>query len=270
MEILTYISIFILGLILGSFINVLVLRLKKAESFVKGRSKCPKCHKKLGFWDLIPVLSFIFLKAKCRYCGKKISWQYPLVEITSALLLVGVWSQIDFIKNSLSFLNNYDSYLIFLLFGYLVLSLLAIFVYDLKYYLIPDKILTPVLLLSLFIFLVTYFLNFNFNLFNYGFGMIVFSGFFAVQYFISKGKWVGGGDIKLGLLLGLWLGFHLTLMALFISYISGAVISIILIVLKLKTRKDIIPFGPFLIAGSLIAFIYGQDLINWYLNLLLY
>lgn len=264
-----YFTIFILGLILGSFLNVVIYRLKNGGTIVSGRSKCPKCKKKLSFLDLIPVFSFIFLKGKCKYCKKKISWQYPLVELASAFLAVFVFVNLGIVKNNFEVFSSFNEYFLFGILIYLFLSLLVIFVYDLLHYLIPDVVLLPALLFSVFIFLGTYFTGVNFSLIQHVLGMIIFSGFFAIQYFISKGRWVGGGDIKLGLFLGLILGWQLTLVSLFLAYVVGALVALVLMATKKKTRKDILPFGPFLIAASFISFFYGQAILDWYLRILL-
>ncbi|MEM4260110.1 MAG: prepilin peptidase [Candidatus Woesearchaeota archaeon] len=259
----------ILGLIIGSFLNVVIFRINKEENFIVGRSHCMYCKKKLKALDLIPVLSFLFLKGKCRYCKKKISLQYPLVEIFTALVFVFSYLNINLVKNNLLFLSKFNSIIVYIFIAFISMLLLIIFVYDLKHYIIPDEIVAIGFLSSFFIIFYSYFFVFKFGILDNALGMIVFSGFFAIQYFVSKGCWVGGGDIKLGLFLGLILGLKLTILSLMIAYISGAIISLILIVLKLKTRKDIIPFGPFLIAASFLSFFYGNQIINWYLNMAL-
>lgn len=259
----------ILGLILGSFLNVVIFRINKEESFIVGRSHCMHCKKKLKVLDLVPVFSFLFLRGRCRYCKKKISIQYPLVEISTAFILVFSYLNINLIKDNLLAFSKINSIIVYIFIAFVSMLLLVIFVYDLKHYIIPDEIVILGFLSSVSLMFYSYFFIFKFGILDNALGMIVFSGFFAVQYFISKGSWVGGGDIKLGLFLGLVLGLKLTILSLMIAYISGAVISLILIALKLKTRKDIIPFGPFLIAASFLSFFYGNQIISWYLNIAL-
>lgn len=266
-----YISFFVffLGLIFGSFINVVIYRLKHGGTVISGRSKCPKCKKTLGFFDLIPILSFVFLGGKCRYCNRKISYQYPIVELSSGIILLLIYLKLDYIKTQFDVFSQANDIILFIFLGFFFLSLLAIFVYDLFYYIIPDSVILPLVLVSVLYYGLSYVLGIDFSLSDHVLGMFLYSGFFAAQYFLSKGKWVGGGDIKLGLALGLILGWQLTLVSLMIAYIAGSVISIILIGLGKKTRKDIIPFGPFLIASAFISLFWGNLFIDWYLGVVL-
>jgi prepilin signal peptidase PulO-like enzyme (type II secretory pathway) len=219
--------------------------------------------------DLIPIFSFIFLKGKCRYCGKKISIQYPLVELASSILLVFIYLNLNLIGENILAFYPFNPILLYVLMVFLTMILLAIFVYDLKYYIIPDGLVVSGFFIAVIFIFYSYFIIDKFSLIDNALGMITFAGFFAIQYFISKGKWVGWGDVNLGLLLGVILGLKLTVLSLMLAYISGAIISLILIALKIKSRKDIIPFGPFLIAASFLSFFYGNEVINWYLNIAL-
>lgn len=242
--------IFIFGLAIGSFLNVVILRIGKKKSFFKGRSLCSHCLKTLAWFDNIPLLSFVSLAGRCRYCRKRISWQYPLVELASALIFVWLYQRFG---------------LTFQFFAYAILScfLLVIFIYDLKHYLILDRVVLPAMVIAFF---ANLYLGFGF--WNLALGAVLGSGFFALQFFVSKGKWVGGGDIRLGALMGLMLGWKFLLVALFIAYFIGAVFGIILMALKQKKMSSAIPFGPFLTGATFIALLYGQDLLNWYLGLL--
>ncbi len=263
-----FILIFIFGLIIGSFLNVIIYRLKNGGRIVWDRSKCPNCKKELTFLDLIPVLSFIFFKGRCRYCKEKISWQYPLVELATTAVFVFTFFNPNLLKINFplfAILGNYA--FLFLLF--LLSSLLVVFVYDLKYYLIPDVVLLPAILVSFVFGLLSIFLTSSLNIFMEGIiGALVFSGFFGVQYFLSRGKWVGGGDIKLGFLLGFILGWKLALVSLVLAYIFGSLVALTLMALGRKTRKDILPFGPFLIFSFFLCLFYGQAILDWYLNFL--
>jgi len=255
-DFIIYLFIFIFGLLVGSFLNCVIYRLEKEESFLFGRSYCPSCKKTLGAMDLIPVISFFALKGKCRYCKKKISWQYPLVELVTAFLFVFVFLYFGLGSNFLGFLFS----LIFFCF------LIVVFVYDLKHFLIPDKIIFPAIFLALI-----------YNLFDlkgllFNFLPAAFGGFifFLIIFLISKGKWLGFGDVKLVFLLGLFLGFPNILVALFLSFTVGAIIGIGLIILKGKNLKSEVPFAPFLVLGSLIAFFWGEKILNWYLSFIVY
>ena len=246
-------SIFLLlGLAGGSFLNVVIFRLNKKKPFLKGRSFCPHCQSKIVWYDNIPLLSFLLLGGRCRQCQKSISWQYPLVELATAIIFV--WLYLSF-GLSIKF------------FIYLILScfLIIIFVYDLKYYLILDKVVGPAMVIA---FLANLYLGLGF--WNLILGALIGSSFFALQFYLSQGKWVGGGDIRLGALMGLMLGWKILLVALFLAYLIGAGFGLILIALNKKKMSSQIPFGPFLVAATFISLVYGPSLLRWYLNLIYY
>lgn len=261
-----YSVFFVFGLIVGSFLNCLIYRIEKGESFLKGRSYCPNCKHVLNWQDLIPVFSFLILKGKCRYCQKPISWQYPLVETTTGILFVMIlWFSTlqgqSFFPQGLSL--NLLYYLIITCF------LIIIFVYDLKHYIIPDRVIYPAIAIAL-IFSFQFLISNQFLIFN----QLILSAFGAAAFFllivlISKGRWMGIGDIKLAFLMGLFLGFPNILVALFLAFFTGAVVGLILIVLQRKNLKSEIPFGPFLVTGTILAIFFGKEIINWYLNLCL-
>jgi leader peptidase (prepilin peptidase)/N-methyltransferase len=230
-------TIFVFGLIVGSFLNCIIYRLEKGESFLKGRSYCPKCKHRLAWQDLVPVLSFLFLLGKCRYCKKSISFQYPLVELATAIL----------------FVLSPD-----IRFTIIVPFLIIIFVYDLKHYLIPDKIVYLAIGLALI-------LGFNQVIPACGAAL-----FFLLIVLATRGRGMGIGDIKLAFLMGLLLGWPNILVALSFAFFAGATIGLALIFAKKKSLKSAVPFGPFLIAGTFIALFFGGKIINWYLNFYAY
>ncbi len=236
---LFYLFIFILGLAVGSFLNCVIYRLETGGSFLRGRSFCPHCKHFLGWPDLIPVLSFLILKGRCRYCHKKISFQYPLVEIATGLLFLLIF--------------NFQ----FSIFNYLIAPFLVIiFVYDLKHFIIPDEVIYPAIAIAAIC---------NFSAWPSALGA---AAFFGAIVLISRGKWMGVGDIKLGFLMGLILGWPNILVALFLAFLIGAIIGVGLIVSGKKTLKSEVPFGPFLVTGTIISLFWGQKIINCYLNFL--
>jgi len=249
-----YIITFIFGTLIGSFLNCLIYRLENKKGFVSGRSFCPKCKHKLAWYDLIPIFSFIFLKAKCRYCKKKISWQYPIVELATGLLFLSI---INYQLSIFNFIN-----LAFLFFAFSLM--LVIFIYDLKHFLIPDKIIYPLTVITLFYLII----NCQSLIINYLFAGIGAFLFFLFIYLISKGKWLGFGDVKLALFLGLFLGWPNIILSLFLSFFIGAIIGIGLMFFKDKGLKSQVPFAPFLILGSFITFFWGERLLNWYFSLI--
>lgn len=243
------------GLISGSFLNAFIWRHRRGRTLLT-RSECPHCGGKLAWFDLIPILSFLRLGAHCRYCHSKISWQYPIVEAVTALLfLLSV--------NVFSPQSDFSGILNIVLIWYLLWVFLGIFIYDLRYGEIPDKFTIP----AVIIFLI---LPWRSELVwrEHLLSGLVGGGFFALQLLISKGKWVGGGDIRLGALMGLILGLPKLLLALVLAYLSGALLGIGLILSGKKTLQSRLPFGTFLSAAAVAALFYGKFLINWYMELL--
>jgi prepilin signal peptidase PulO-like enzyme (type II secretory pathway) len=245
------IFIFLFGLAIGSFLNVVIFRLEKQESVAKGRSYCPHCKHTLAWFDLIPVVSFLVLGGKCRYCRQKISWQYPIVELLTGLVFVIIFR----------YQSLYQPINISLLF-YIASSLIVIFVYDLKFFLIPDIVLFPAIVAA---FLYRVIINIH-SLPNYLLAAIIFSGFFLCIYLFSKGAWMGFGDVKLAILLGLLLGLPNLFVGMFLSFFFGAIIGVVLLALAKKGLKSEVPFAPFLITGTSVALIYGQEIVQWYLH----
>jgi prepilin signal peptidase PulO-like enzyme (type II secretory pathway) len=253
------IFVFVFGACVGSFLNCVIYRLESKKS-LKGRSFCPHCKHALSWQDLFPVFSFLFLRGKCRYCHKKISIQYPLVELATGILFVLVFWNLGFVSG-FGFRASDFIKLCFML--YIASVLIIIFVYDLKHYIIPDKILFPAIIIS---FAYRVFENFA-MLGNYLIAVIIGSGFFFTIWLVSRGKWMGFGDVKLAVLLGLLLGFPNILVGLFLAFFFGAIIGVILMVGQKKGLKSEIPFGPFLITGSFVAIFFGSQIIQWYLSI---
>lgn len=272
MEILIYFFIFLFGLAVGSFLNCVIYRLALPNfswenlGGLRGRSFCPSCKHILSWPDLIPLFSFLLLKGKCRYCQQKISWQYPLVEFSTAWLFVLIFN--------LQFISTLSQFITTLYLFIISCFLIIIFVYDLKHYIIPDKIIYPAIAVAFLyqLFRSLEFENWNlFGIWNLEFGIlrpilsaILASGFFLIIVFLSRGRWMGVGDIKLAFLMGLVLGFPNILVALFSAFLLGAIIGIGLIISGKKTLKSEVPFGPFLVTGTFIALFWGQEIINWY------
>ncbi|MFA6525251.1 MAG: prepilin peptidase [Patescibacteria group bacterium] len=238
--------VFIFGLIIGSFLNVVVYRMKNKKDFLKGRSFCTHCKKTLSAIDLIPLLSFILLLGKCRYCRKKISWQYPLVEFSTGLVFLILYLKFGF---SLEF-YIYSLYSVFLI---------IIFVYDLLYYLVLDSVSMPAIIVGFIGSLVL-----GLSLTNIIIGGIIGLTFFLLQFVISKGKWIGGGDLRLGLMCGFMVGWPKILPLLVVTYVSGAIISVSLLATKKKKWQDSVPLGIFLTLATLVVLLFGDQIIDWY------
>ncbi len=269
MIIIIYLLIFLFGLIVGSFLNCVIFRLEKNQGFLRGRSHCLHCKHVLAWRDLIPLLSFIILRRRCRYCKEPISWQYPLVEITTGLLFLLILNFEFLIFNQ--FLTFNFQFLNFIYYLLIVCFLIIIFVYDLRHFIIPDKILYPAIVIS-FLYLITRdqlsVINNQLSVINYLFAAFGASIFFLIIYLVSRGKWLGFGDVKLVILLGLFLGWPKIFLALFLSFVIGGIIGIGLILFGEKKLKSEVPFAPLLISGTLIAFFWGKQIIAWYLSLI--
>lgn len=255
-KILFKLFIFVFGASIGSFLNVLIDRLPKEES-INGRSHCDFCGKKIAWYDLLPVLSFFILGGRTRCCRKKLSWQYPLVEVITGLVFVFVLKTV-FINNI-----NKDS-LLSLTRSVLTVSILSalivIFVSDLKYHLISDYIL-----LTLFVF------SFIFHLSNNGI-MEQWSNFLIsalivsfpiwLIYFISKERAMGLGDVYLSTIMGFLLGWQAGFLALYIAFVTGAIFGIGLILLKKRKLKSKVAFGPFLVIGTVSMLFWGEKIVE--------
>jgi leader peptidase (prepilin peptidase)/N-methyltransferase len=249
-------SFIILGLLIGSFLNVIIFRFDTGESVVSGRSRCNSCKKMIAWYDNIPVLSFVFLRGKCRNCGERISWQYPTVECVTATLFM-------FVGQSFFFFGNTESAIQTVFSLGLIAALIVVFVYDLSTMEIPVSVLAfGVGWTVLSLFLLWYFASpqgaFSESRFAEGLigGLIAFSIFYALVFF-SRETWMGEGDAWLALMLGLVVGWKLLLPALTIAFGSGALFGIALILLHKKNLQSRIPFGPFLAASIMFMLFFG-------------
>ncbi len=255
---LTYLFIFIFGLIIGSFLNCLIWRLYSGETLFN-RSHCLACGKKIYWYDNIPLLSFMFLRGRCRHCGSKISWQYPFVEFAvGALFLLSFYL---LFPSSLYYVFTLSDLLLLFKYFLAIFVMILIFVYDLRWYLILDLITLP----SIFVFFILN-LYLGFNFWNLFFGFAFGFCFFLFQYIISRGKWIGGGDIRMGGLMGVILAWPNILLALFLAYIFGAIVGIVLMLFKKKNMKSELPFGVFLSTATLITLFWGDLILKWYLG----
>jgi leader peptidase (prepilin peptidase)/N-methyltransferase len=243
---------FVFGLIAGSFLNAVIYRLWVGKSIAFGRSMCPHCKHVLGPLDLVPLFSFVFLSGRCRYCKKQISWQYPIIELITGISFALLAYKLQPTNYNLQFLFQ----LVFICF------FIEIAVFDLKHYLILDKVLLPASILA--VVYAIYAQTFIQGLI----GVAIISGFFGLQYFISNGRWIGFGDVKLGVFLGFVFGVGQSLVLLFISYMSGAAIGLLLIYLGKKELGSRLPFGTFLCFSAIIILLYGHQIQTWYLGLI--
>lgn len=249
-----------LGLIIGSFLNVVILRINTSKS-LGGRSGCMSCQKSLNWYELIPVFSFLGLRGRCSGCKTKISIQYPLVELfVGFLFLVLFWKFKDlFYLDTVMFAVSYAYYTA-------VFSLLTVItVYDIRHKIIPDSLS---FVFGSFAFVGMFFFDSGFFVphlpeISYVLGSISVAVFFALLWLVSSGRWMGFGDAKLAIGLGFLIGFPAIISATFLAFWSGAIVGIFLIMLKkIKGIKSEIPFAPFLVFGTLVTFLLEVNLFN--------
>ncbi|WP_336046565.1 prepilin peptidase [Solibacillus ferritrahens] len=251
MDIMYTIFAGILGLVFGSFYNVVGLRIPKKESIVTPPSHCVNCNRRLHAFELIPVFSYVFLRGKCRTCGVKVSPIYAFTELVTGLLFAFATWQLGITWE--------------LAVALLFISLLVIInVSDIAYMLIPDKIL----LFFLPLLIVGRILSPLEPWWDSIVGAVLGFSLLLLIAIISKGG-MGGGDIKLFLLIGLVLGTYNTLLTLFLASIIGTIVGIVILKVRRKGRKTPVPFGPSIAIASIVVYFYGEQIIDLYLNLLL-
>ncbi len=270
-----------LGVILGSFVNALVWRLheidtlgnaksKKAAkqrkdlSVLKGRSMCPQCRHELAAKDLVPVLSWIWLRGRCRYCQAHISWQYPAVEVLTGALFALSYQAWPYGLHGIG-LFQFVCWLVF------VTGFMALAVYDLRWYLLPDKIVLPLTILAGAVVTVTaLWLQSVTAVWQPLVGGLIIFGLFWGLYQASKGGWIGGGDVKVALALGLLAGTPLkAFLVIFLASLFGTLVSIPVLLQGKRGLKMHIPFGPYLLLATVVVVLYGNDIVTWYENLFL-
>ena len=242
------------GLVVGSFLNVVIYRVPRKESVVRPRSRCPGCGTQLAERDNIPVVSWVLLRGKCRTCGEPISARYPLVELLTGVL---------FVAGALRFGVDWvlPAYLVFFA------SLVAITFIDLEHYIIPNRVLYPTLYIAIPLLVLAAALQGDWgNLQRALAGAVGAWMFFLVLHLVSP-RGMGFGDVRLSFLLGLflgWLDLRHVFLGIFLGFLLGSIVGIVLMVLRRRGRKDHIPFGPFLAAGAVIAVLFGSTILGWY------
>lgn len=260
-------TLFILGICVGSFLNVLIYRTLRGESPADGRSRCRECKKTIAWYDNIPLLSFVLLRGKCRSCQTSISWQYPVVELLTGVLFVW-WYAVGF-----AFFQLTQSPLLYLqpVFWLLVgILLLIILVTDYLEYIIPDYAVIGLAILA-----VSYRLYLGYtgamqwvDVAAALISGVVMAVFFLVLFLVTRGKGLGFGDVKYVLVMGWLLGWPRVLVGVFVAFVVGAVVGLVLIGLGRKKMKQMVPFGPFLVLGTVVGLVYGMDIWGWYWGLI--
>lgn len=241
--------LFLLGLAVGSFLNVLADRLPRGESPLWGRSYCDHCRRTLRWFELIPVVSFLLQQGKCQRCQQRLSRQYPCVELGTGLgfILLYRWGNP----------NGWQAIALILLFS----SFVVITVSDLKYRIIPDSMLVVLVMAAI---LRATFSPSDVSFVNRILAAAGAGGFFLLLWRITRGRGLGFGDVKLAGVLGLLLGFPQMVIAFYAAFLTGAIVGVILILTKRAKLKSRIAFGPFLIFGAAIAYFGGKAIVNWW------
>jgi len=245
----TTILAFILGTVLGSFINVVIYRLPRGLSLVRPGSRCPHCQTPIAPWDNVPLLSFLVLRGRCRACRAPIGWRYPSVEAAAGLLLAALWVRFAPAAAWVPLIAG-------TVFG---LMLLAVFVIDLDHQIVPNAITYPGLALGLL---------FAIPQGRAGPSLLAAAAagaFFLLIAIVSRGG-MGGGDIKLAAMMGAFLGWPAIAVALLLAFAVGAAAGLLLMATGRRSRKDPIPFGPSLAVGGTIALFAAEALLRWYLG----
>lgn len=259
--------LFVIGAVVGSFLNVVIYRTVTDETWITGRSRCDHCLKQIAWYDNIPLLSFIWLKGKCRHCRTPISLSHPVVEfITGSLFIWWYWVGSLFFQLSQKPFQTLQP-MFWLLVG---LLLLVIFFADLFYMIIPDMALILLGVLVIFYRLIlVYFGIMQVNdLVMSVAGAGVFSLLFWLLWYFTKGRGMGYGDVKFMIPMSLLLGWPNIMVGVFSAFILGAVVGVGLLISKKRHFGQVIPFGPFLVLATFIALVWGEQLVSWYLSLL--
>lgn len=247
--------ILIYGLIIGSFLNVYIYRIPEEESISFPPSHCGSCGGRIGWYDNIPILSYIILGGRCRSCKARISIQYPFVEMLNAILYIVMFQSFGFTMD-------------FFFFSIISSILIVVLFIDLKHMLIPDSLILTVLAVEVIHKIVLYYFNGSMNLKTSFLGGLLAGGLFLLIVLISGGG-MGEGDITLIASVGFILGTKLVFLNILLSFIIGAIVSLFLLGFKIKTRKDPIPFGPFIIVSFWIVLLFGEEIIDLYIKLVL-
>lgn len=248
LETILYALVFIYGIIVGSFLNVCIYRIPLKESVVTTRSHCMRCGYKLKWYDLVPVFSYVFLRGRCRKCGDRISLQYPIIELLNGILWV-----LTFIYTGINITS--------LIYSLVISALIVLSVIDFRTFEIPVSINVYIGIMALVNIATDYE-----HILTYIIGMIIVSGVLYLMYFLSNGRAIGGGDVKLMAACGLLLGWKLIIVAFIFGCLYASVIHILRMVISKKDHM--LAMGPYLSAGVITAMWFGSHIVNWYVTCL--
>ena len=253
MILIVKILIFIFGIIIGSFLNVCIYRIPKEESIAFPPSHCGSCGHNLSALDLVPIFSWLFLRGKCRYCGAKVSKQYPIIEAATGLLFVFLYLKFGFTIELLK-------YMVF------TSILIVIGIIDFKTQDVYDSTIIALVVSGVLFTVIEFFLNKEINFVSIVLGIAIPSLIIAV--FACFGA-MGWGDVEIIGAVGLFLGFKFNMLNLFISIILGGIAAIILMIVKRRGGKDTMAFGPYIALSSYITLLFGSEILQWYLSFII-
>lgn len=264
MPVLILIGAAVLGLLVGGLVNALVMRTRESLMFTVARS-CAICAEPVSSTEYLPIFGYFAVRGRCGGCQAVIPWQYPATELAFALLFIvfaaraaGLWD-----GAFPEFVSPNEGVLLFIRDAIMVTALILVFVFDYRASLIPDRITIPAIVAAIVL--------------NLALGMepgrmllggLFLGGFFAIQFLFSGGRWVGGGDVRMGMLMGFLLGPWVSIAALLLAYILGAIVGVVLIASKKRSLGSHVPFGTFMALSTILAMLFGDLVIDWYLNLL--
>lgn len=264
MPILILIAAAVAGLLVGGLVNAVVMRTRESLLFTVARS-CAVCAEPISSQEYLPIFGYFAVRRRCGECQAVIPWQYPATELVFALLFLvfaaramGLW--VDALP---AFVSANESFLLFVRDALMVTSLILVFVFDYRASIIPDRVTIPAIVAAIICNLALGLSPVTMLL-----GGLFLGGFFAVQFLASSGRWVGGGDIRMGMLMGFLLGPWVGIAALLVAYVFGALLGAVLVVSKKRRLSSHVPFGTFMALATILAMLFGDQAINWYLNLL--
>lgn len=255
--------LFLIGLCFGSFLNVIIYRLPQKKSLIKPPSSCPSCQKKLGCMELVPLVGYLIIRGRCIKCGMRISPRYPLVELFTGILFITVFQRFSFTSDALFYLM-------------LLFLLLAIALIDLEHRIVPNVLVAAGLLAGSVFYipiLIDYWtaglpawLLISQNVLDSIYGMLLGGGVLLLIFLVSRGG-MGAGDIKLMAMIGFYVGLRSTAVVMLLGFFIGALVGVLFMIIGRLTRKDALPFAPFLSAATLIEVFWGEQIWNWYINI---
>ena len=260
MRVLLSIYFFVIGLCFGSFALATAWRIKKKKGFGRERSECEKCHHALAGKDLVPLFSWLSLRGRCRYCHKKLSGWLPIAELAGAVAFAGSYMAWQ------APLHGFLTIARFVVWCMALVLLLILFFYDLQWYILPNKIVHPLWVISLFDFVLRFAQRPRLATLLYGMlAIIVGAGLFLLFYVVSKGTWIGFGDVRLGVAIGLLAGTPImAAMVIFAASVIGVLVALPSLVTHQRKLSSKLPFGPLLILALVLVQLFGQKTLDWY------